>query len=224
MRTENLIDALTNDLTPVRRMLAPGSTTVLWFAVTLPALALMTLIMGPRPNLGSLWLRPGFAMDEALAAFTAVVSAYAAFCAGRPDQPGWKLALPIGMMLIWLGVLGRQCLLLAASTQGGALRMHTDIACIPAIAVTGIVPAVAMVILLRRSPLFRTTHACLCGAMAAAAAAEFSLRLFHSADSFATLLVWQMGSVALFTLGSSAIGRTILVRSRPRRATLGTAS
>ncbi|MDE8347181.1 MAG: NrsF family protein [Acidocella sp.] len=224
MRTENLIDALTNDLTPVRRLRAPGPTTILWLAITLPALALVTLMMGPRPNLASLWLRPGFALDEALAGFSAIIAAYAAFCAGRPDQPGWKLALPVGMMLIWFGVLGRQCLLLSASTQGGALRIHTDIACIPAIAVAGIVPAIAMVILLRRSPLFRTTHACLCGAMAAAAAAEFSLRLFHSADSFATLLVWQMGSVVLFTLGGSAIGRAILGRLRPRRTKLGTAS
>lgn len=224
MRTENLIDALTNDLTPVRRMLSPGRTTLLWLAITVPTLALVTLIMGPRSDLASLWLRPGFALDEALALFTAIVSAYAAFCAGRPDQPGWKLALPVGMMLVWLGVLGRQCLLLSTSSQGGALRLYTDIACIPAIVVGGIVPAVAMVFMLRRSPMFRTTHACLCGAMAAAAAAEFSLRLFHGADSFATLLVWQMGSVVLFTLSGSAIGRSVLVRFRPRRAAFGTAS
>lgn len=224
MRTENLIDALMNDLTPVRHMLSPGATTVLWLAITLPTLAFVTLIMGPRPDLASLWLSPGFALDEALAAFTAIVSAYAAFCAGRPDQPEWKLALPVGMMLIWLGVLGRQCLLLSEASQGGALRLYTDIACIPAIALAGIVPAAAMVFMLRRSPMFRTTHACLCGAMAAAAAAEFSLRLFHSADSFATLLVWQMGSVVLFTLSGSAIGRIILVRFRPRRAAFGIAS
>jgi hypothetical protein len=182
------------------------------------------LNLGPRPDLASLWLRPGFVLDQALAAFTAIIAAYAAFCAGRPDQPGWKLALPAGMMLVWLGVLGRQCLLLSVSTGGCALRIYSDIMCIPAIAVAGIVPAMAMVILLRRSSLFRTTHACVCGAMAAAAAAEFSLRLFHSADSFATLLVWQMGSVVLFTFSGSAIGRTILVRSRPRWTTLGTES
>lgn len=215
MLNERLIDALTNDLAPVRRALSPGRTTSLWLAITLPALALVTLVMGPRPALGSLLLRPGFALDEALAALTAIASTYAAFCAGRPDQPGWKLVFPVGMMLIWLGALGRQWFLLSAATQGEALRLDADVMCIPAIAIAGLVPALAMVFLLRRTPLFRTTHACLCGAMAAAAAAEFSLRLFHGSNSFATLLVWQMGSVALFTLAGSAIGRVILVQLRP---------
>lgn len=214
MRNESLIDALTNDLAPVRRAGSPGRTTALWLAITLPALALVTLVMGPRPALGSLLLRPGFALDEALAALTAIASAYAAFCAGRPDQPGWKLVFPVGMMLIWLGALGRQCLLLTAATQGDALRLHADVMCIPAIAMAGIVPAIGMVLLLRRTPLFRTTAACLCGAMAAAAAAEFSLRLFHGAASFATLLVWQMGSVALSTLAGSAVSRVILMQLR----------
>lgn len=79
-----------------------------------------------------------------------------------------------------------------------ALRIDTNIACSPAIAADGIVPA--------------------------AAAAAFSLRLFHGADSFTTLLVRQMGNVALFTFGGSAIGRTVPVRLSPRRSAVTTAS
>ncbi len=215
MSNERLIVALANELSPVRRAPAPGRLTMSWLAVTVPMLALVTLMMGPRPALLSLLLRPGFALDEALAVLTAIAAAYAAFCAGRPDQPGWKLLLPVGAMALWLGVLGRQCLLLSVSTQGGALRLHVDAMCVPAIAVAGIAPAVAMVLLLRRSPMFRRAHACLCGSLAAAALAACALRLFHGADSFATMLVWQMGSVALFTLAGSVVGRVILGRAQP---------
>ncbi|SIR32184.1 MULTISPECIES: NrsF family protein [Acidiphilium] len=217
MSNERLIAALADELSPVRRAPAPGHLTMSWLAVTVPILALVTLMMGPRPALLSLLLRPGFALDEALALLTAIAAAYAAFCAGRPDQPGWKLLLPVGAMALWLGVLGRQCLLLSVSTQGGALRLHVDAMCVPAIAVAGIAPAVAMVWLLRRSPMFRTAHACLCGALAAAALAECTLRLFHGSDSFLTLLVWQMGSVVLFTLAVGAVGRAALGRARSGR-------
>lgn len=90
-----------------RLRVAPGPTAILWFTITLPALALVTLTMGPRPDLAALWLRTGFVLDEALAALTVIIAAYGAFCAGRPDEPWWKLALPSTIMLIRLGVLGR---------------------------------------------------------------------------------------------------------------------
>ncbi|MCW8307076.1 DUF1109 domain-containing protein [Acidiphilium sp. PA] len=215
MSNERLITALADELSPVYRAPAPARLTMWWLAVTVPILALVTLMMGPRPDVLSLLLRPDFALDEALAVLTGVAAAYAAFCAGRPDQPGWKLLLPVGAMALWLGVLGRQCMSLSVSTQGGALRLHVDVMCVPAIAVAGIAPAVAMVVLLRHSPMFRTAHACLCAALAAAALAECALRLFHRADSFATMLVWQMGSVALFTLAGSLVGRAIIGRAQP---------
>ena len=210
MQTETLIETLTAHLTPVRRTRSPARLTLLWLGISVPVLALMVAIMGPRPGLGSLLLRSDFALAEGLAALTALVSAYAAFCAGRPDQPGWKLWLPVALMAAWLAVLGRQCLLLSANVANGALTLHWDTMCVPAIAMTGLIPAIAMAVLLRRSPLFRTTHACLCGAMAAAAGAEFSLRLFHPDETLTTLLVWQMGSVALFTLAGSTLGRWLL--------------
>ncbi|NNM57031.1 MAG: DUF1109 family protein, partial [Acidocella sp.] len=48
------------------------------------------------------------------------------------------------------------------------------------------------------------------GAMAAAAAAEVALPLFHAADTMMTVLVWQMGSVMLFTALGALFGRITL--------------
>ena len=200
MKTEDLIAQLAQNAKPVRRALPPGALTARWLLVTLPVLAVMVLVMGPRPHLLALLIQPRFATTEILAAATTVISAYAAFCAGRPDEPGWKLLMPVAAFLLWLAELGRQCFVLAVQTNGAALELHADWICVPAIAITALMPAVAMVWLLRRSAKFRTTHACLCGAMAAAAAAELALPLFHAADTMMMVLVWQMGSVALFTM------------------------
>lgn len=210
MRTEELIASLARDLPPVRRVAPPATLLLRWLLVTVPVLAVVVYAMGVRPGLTGLLTQPRFMLAELLALATALISAYAAFCAGRPDEPGWKLYLPIAALALWLLELGRQCFILSLQTHGAALILRPDFLCVPAIAMAGFVPAVAMVWLLRRSAMFRTTHACLCGAMAAAAAAEVALPLFHAADTMMTVLVWQMGSVMLFTALGAAFGRITL--------------
>lgn len=214
METDDLIARLSQDLVPVPRAPSPAQYLMRWLAVTIPALALIVWAMGPRPDLAHRLAQPGFAAAELLALGTALISAYAAFCAGRPDQPSWRLWLPVVVMGLWLAELGRQCFVLGIHSSGSSLVLRPDFMCVPAIAIGGFVPAAAMVWFLRRTALFRTNHACLCGAMAAAAAAEAALRLFHAEDTLIMVLVWQMGSVALFSLAAAAIGRAILtVRS-----------
>lgn len=200
MRTEDLITSLARDLGPVERLPSPARLMLAWLGVTIPVLALITWIMGPRPDLQVKFGEPGFVLSEMLGVITALISAYAAFCAGRPDQPGWKLRVPVVAMLVWLTDLGRQCAVLGLQGTVDMTRLHLDPVCIPAIAIAGLVPAGTIVILLRRSASFRREHACLCGALAAGAAAEVALRLFHGSVNLATLLLWQMGSVILFTL------------------------
>ncbi|OYV35253.1 MAG: hypothetical protein B7Z81_08965 [Acidocella sp. 20-61-6] len=214
MRTEALIVSLAQDLAPVRRAPPPSALLLRWLVVTLPVLATIVLIMGPRPDLVGLMTQPRFLLAELLAGATALISAYAAFCAGRPDEPGWKLFLPMAAFSFWLLELGRQCFVLSVQTHAGGLIIHPDFMCVPVIALAGLVPAMAMVYLLRQSAMFRITHACLCGAMAAAAAAEMALPLFHAADTMMTVLVWQMGSVMLFTALGALAGRALLALRR----------
>lgn len=224
MKSEDLISSLTQDLRAVRPLPSPARLLAYWLGVTVPALAAITLIMGPRPDLAEKFGETGFVLSQGLGVVTAVLSAYAAFCAGRPDQPGWKLWVPMLAMLVWLGDLGRQCVILSLQNSEGMLHLQLDPLCVPAISIAGLIPAGCIVILLRRSATFRRDHACLCGALAAAAGAEVALRLFHGSVNITTLLLWQMGSVMLFTaIGwfiSSAILRHV-ARARHRRQIAG---
>lgn len=200
MRAEDLITSLAQDLEPVEPLSSPRRQLLSWLGVTIPVLALITWIMGPRPDLAGKFGESGFVLSEMLGVITALISAYAAFCAGRPDQPTWKLWVPMFAMLVWLGDLGRQYAVLSLQGTGDMLRLQLDPMCMPAIAIAGLIPAGTIVILLRRSASFRREHTCLCGALAAGAAAEVTLRLFHSSGNLATLLLWQIGSVMLFIL------------------------
>jgi len=212
MRTERLAEELAAGLAPVRRLRPPGTRLLLWLAVALPAAVAVVLAFGPRPDLARVLARPGFAIELAAALLTAFAAAYAALCAGLPDRPGWLLLLPLPPLALWLATLGRQCLEVWLRLGPEGLRVTSDAMCLPAIALGGIAPALAMVAMLRRGGRFRATPACLCGGLAAASFGAAALRFYHTEDAALMVLVWQMGSVALLTLLATAIGPAMLAR------------
>ena len=213
METERLVERLTAELTPVRRLARPGVRLAWWLLISVPAAGLVAGAFGLRPDLAARLADRTFLVAEGAALLTALIGIYAALCAGLPDQPGWKLWLPVAPMALWLAVLGRQCLdvFLRLGPQG--LSITPDAMCLPAIALGGIVPAIAIVVMLRRSGQFRITHACLCGALGAAALSATALRFYHTEDSAIMVIVWQLGSVAVFSLAAGAISR-IFVAAR----------
>jgi len=214
METDRLLERLALELTPVRRLSAPHVRLGWWLLISMPAAGLVAWVSGLRPDLAARLSDPSFLIEEGAALLTALIGAYAALCGGLPDQPGWKLWLPMAPMALWLGALGRQCLDVFLRIGPEGLRVTTDAMCIPAIALGGLVPAIAIVAMLRHSGRFRTTDACLCGSLGAAALGAAALRLYHREDAAVMVIVWQLGSVALFSLISGVIGRALVTASR----------
>ena len=214
MKTERLIERLAAELTPVHRIARPAMRLAWWLLISVPAASLVVWAFGLRPDLAARLADRAFLIEEGAALLTALVGIYAALCAGLPDQPGWKVWLPMAPMALWLGFLGQQCLDVFFRLGPDGLRITSDMMCLPAIALGGLIPAIAIVVMLRRSGKFRTTHACLCGALGAAALGAAALRLYHMEDAAVMVIVWQLGSVALFSLIAGAISR-MLVDNRP---------
>lgn len=215
MQTDDLIAALARDLAPVRRLKPPGARLVRWLAVSLPAAALVVWGFGLRPDLAARLADPAFLLPEAAALLTALLGGYAALCAGLPDQPGWKLWLPLLPMAVWLSALGRQCLALYVQLGPDGLRVTADAMCVPAVALGGLVPAIAIVAMLRRGGHLRATHACLCGSLGAAALGAAALRLYHTEDAALMVLVWQFGAVAVLSLLATPLGRMVVTAPGP---------
>ncbi len=210
MKTEQLIAILSRDLAPVRPIAPVGRRVLLWLALSLPAAALVTWHAGLRPDLAARLIEPHFLLTEAAALLTALTGAYAALCAGLPDQPRWKLWLPLAPFALWLATLGQQCWDSFLRLGPAGLTLTTDTMCLPAIAEGGLVPAIVIVILLRRGGWFRASHACLCGGLAAAALGTAALNLYHIEDAAIMVIVWQLGAVALFSLIAALLGRVVL--------------
>ena len=218
MDTTDLVTRLAADLRPVRRIAPLRRRVLLWLLLSLPAAGLVAWHAGIRPDFTLRLTDPRFLLVEAAALLTAVAGAYAAFCAELPDQPGWKLWLPLAPLAVWLGTLGAQCWDVFLRLGPAGLVLTKDTMCLPAIAEGGLVPAIVMVVLLRQGGSFRPTHACLCGGLAAAALGAAALGLYHVEDAAIMVIVWQLGSVALLSLVAALLGRLFLTTLRARRA------
>lgn len=210
--TEELIAQLAARAGSVSPLPPPGRRLWRWFVVSLPALAVVALIFGPRPGLLHLLQEPSFLAGEAFMLLLALASAYGALCAPIPGQPAWKLWLPLLGLAGWAGWTGAQCLLLYVRLGAGGLALRWDFQCLPAVIAGGAIPAAAMVVMIRRGIGYRGLHACLCGALGAAALADLGVRLYHPHDAAVMVLVWQIGSVTLFTALASLLGPLLLAR------------
>ncbi len=218
MDTFDLVAALAADLRPVRRIAPAWRRTLLWLAISLPAAGLVAWHAGFRPDLAARFMETRFLLTEAGALLTAITGCYVALCAELPDQPGWKLALPLAPLAVWLGTLGAQCWDVFLRLGPAGLVLTKDTMCLPAIAEGGLVPALVMVLLLRRGGRFRATHACLCGGLAAAAMGAAALQFYHVEDAAIMVIVWQFGAVVLLSLLAGLLGRIFLRPARPRIA------
>lgn len=212
MDTDTLAARLVADLAPVRPIAWPMVRLAAWLLVSLAAVGAIAWLMGLRPDLAERLADPWFLAEEGAAFLTALVAGYAALCAGLPNEPGWKLWVPWAALGLWLATLGQQCWDAWIALGPAGLVLRQDAMCAPAIAMGALVPAVAIVALLRRGTVVRGGRACLLGALAAAALAALALRLYHAEDAALTVIVWQMGSVALFSVIAARLARLALRR------------
>ncbi len=210
MKTEYLIDRLAAEAVPVRPLPSPTLRVLTWLATAAPAVILAVVAMGPRSDLADRLGDGRYLLEQAAAAVTALSAAYAAFSAGIPGRPRWLLMLPSVPLAVWLGSLGQGCV--AAWLQAGpeGMTLRADWLCLPAIAMTGAVPAVAMVVMVRRGAPLRPHATTTLAALATAALGNVGLRLFHSEDASLMVLVWQFGAVALLSAAAGMLGRRVL--------------
>lgn len=209
MDTDKLIACLTEDADPVRRLPSPWVRTASWFAIAIPYVAVIVMMMAPRDDLALKFSDFRFLLEQVAALCTAIGAAVAAFQSIVAGYNRRFLLLPLVPLTVWLASLGQGCVQLWL--RGEALLSFTsDFICIPAIALVGALPAVAMVLMLRKgAPLWPHTSAAL-GGLAAAGLGNFGLRLFHGQDASLMVLVWQMGTVFMLTILCGWAGRLFL--------------
>ena len=210
LRTDELIERLTKEVRPVRRLRPPALRTAIWLALSLPWVAAVVFVMGVRPDLGARLSDSRWLLEQSAALATAIMAAMAAFCAGVPGRPRWEHFMPLLPLAVWLGVLGQGCLQAWSSMGASGLALSPDWQCLPGIVMVGLGPAVVMTVMILRGTAIAPVVTTALGALAAGGLAEVGLRLFHQVDASLMVLVWQAGTVFGLSFAAGLLGPMLL--------------
>lgn len=214
MQTDRLVEALVDDLEPVRPLAPIPLRLAAWLGISLPAIALAVVAMEPRSDLAARLGETGFLLQQATMSATALAGAWAALSAGVPGSGRWRQYLPLLPLTLWFGLLAAQAIGEWPDQGSLATALGLDPQCIPGIALTGLTPCAVMLTMIRHGSRFNRGAAVFWGTLASAALANAGLRLFHPVDAALMVIVWQFGTVLALT-AAATLARDRLVPPRP---------
>src|SRR5262245_15606252 len=211
MDTNALIAELASSAAPVRRLPAPWVRMLLWLALAIPVLAAMIWLMMPSDIiLVAAFADRRFLLEEVVLLVTALAAALAAFASVVPGYDRRILLIPLLPLAAWLASLGEGCWRNWVALGADGLTLRPDWDCLPPAILIGIVPAIAMVVMLRRgAPLLPRLSIAL-GGLAVAALANLGLRLLHVGDASVMVLFWHLGGSAVLAGFAGVAGRRVL--------------
>lgn len=209
MRTDDLIAELAREPAPVQRLARPWQRALLWLAIS-AAYAVLVVVLSHRDFSSWRMSDMRFVVEQLAAAATALTAVVAAFRSVVPGHARGWLWLPVIPLTVWLAALGEGCVHDWLQSGRGALSIRDDWDCLEWAAIIGIIPAIVIVLMLRRgAPLLPRASLAL-AALAVAAFSNFVMRLHHYGDASIIILVWHLGSVLFVALIAGAVGNHVL--------------
>ena len=110
LETEELIERLGADATPVRPLPAPMTRAVYWLSISVPYAAVITLVYWVLGTQISQALDTRFLIEELALLATCITAATAAFCCIVPGRDNRVAFLPLIPLAVWFGSLTEDCL------------------------------------------------------------------------------------------------------------------
>jgi len=204
--TPDLIGALAANLAPVRRLRPPVTRALSWLLLAALLLAVLAVSQGIRPDLAQRLHGPSFILGVAGASLTGILAAVAAFMLSLPDRSRFYLLLPAPALVLWLSTIGYQCLTNWVSLEPNGIRLGETARCFATLVLTSLPLSLAMVVMLRYAAPLRPMSVTLTGSLAVAAITATALSLFHDLDATVMILMWNLGTAALFVGLGAALG------------------
>jgi len=216
MATDDLINQLTADLKPVRRLPAPivRVLCVLAFTIVVLAAAIALLTHGPRADLMTMLGRVGYLSQNISFLVAGIFAGLAAFRLSVPDvkiRPG-TYALIFLATAIWLVHI------IALSFEGGLDGVEVaQRNCLTDLSLFMVVPLAATAFMLTRgAPIWRG-WAGYAMVLSIGSFCAIGMRFLCPNDQPAHLLVWHFMPVMVFALIGIFLGKILL---KPRKAKL----
>ncbi len=214
--TPDLIESLAATMKPVRRLRPPVTRAVCWLLLAALVVALLAVSQGIRPDLAQRLHDPAFAGGMAGAALTGVLAAIAAFLVSLPDRSRLWLILPAPAVAIWLSNIGYQCLTQWISMGPDGVSLGEATRCLATLVLTSLPLSLAMLVMLRYAAPLRPTSVTFMGSLSVAAITATALSLFHAGDATLMIIMFNVGTAAMFVGLGSLFGRRMFEWMGPR--------
>ena len=214
---DQVIDQLSADLRPVRRLPSPLIRAAQWLAVV----AVVAACLAGFARLGAIEHRLTAVPDmwEATlgAALTTVLGAIATFQLSLPDRrPGWAL-LPLPGLALWIGASGLGCLRGWVIPEMHPATFKESGDCFTFIVGVSIPLSVLTVLMIRRAFPLRPNLTAMTGGLSVAAASATLLTFFHPYDASAIDMLVHTGAVTVVVVVNRILGGWLLTPKDPLR-------
>ncbi len=216
METSQLIDQLARGAAPVAPLRSPFRRAILWLALSACFVVAVALIFGPHGTVAT-GRNATYWVAQLATAATAIAAALGAFSSSIPARRRiWEI-VPLVPLAVWIGTVGLGCLQDWQLLGDAGLVLSPDWTCLGPMFVVGVIPAMALLLMLRRGLSVRPHMTACLGGLAVAAVANLALQTFHAQDLSLMVLVWHVGGALVFVALSALLGAVALVR-RPGAA------
>jgi hypothetical protein len=202
--TDQLIEALAENLQPVNPLRNPWLRAALWSAFATIVIAVIAAVGGSRVDLAHALQEAHFLVPLAGSWLTGVTAAVAVFQISLPDRSRHWLFLPVVPILLWGTGFAVSCLT-NPSDLAGSLAELPESACLLTIVLTSAALVVVLLPMLRRVKTLRPNLTAWLGCLAVAGFADSAHLLVHTEqDSLLALTVNLVPAVAVVVLGGLA--------------------
>lgn len=202
--TDQLIDALSQNLQPVKPLRQPWLRATLWSTFATGVIAVIAGIGGSRTDLAHALPEASFLVPLAGSWLTGVTAAIATFQVSLPDRSRRWLWLPVLPILLWGTGFAVSCLT-NWSDLAGSLALLPESACLLTIVLTSAGLIAMLLPMLRRVKTLRPRLTAWLGCLAVAGFADTAHLLVHTEqDSLLALTVNLVPALVLVLLGGLA--------------------
>lgn len=219
MDNDEFIKRLAADLQPVRRLRPAWARAIAWLGIALACVAAVVwskLMMIDAAQVGG---DIRFMVEQAATLATALTAAIAAFTSVIPGFDRRVLLLPFVPLGVWLASVGHGCVQDWFRLGADGLTIRPDWDCVPMAAIIGIVPAAAIVAMLRKGAPLRPRLTLALAALAVASVANFGLQFAHFSDVSIMVLAWHLGAAAFLSAMGGGLGEFVLGWRHPSSLT-----
>jgi hypothetical protein len=206
-QTDDLIESLAADLTPVTPLRAPLWRALLWLAIVS---SIAVLVVWRFANLSVFIGRmevPRIALEGLGSLLTAIASIVVAFELSVPGRSSRWAWLPLPPLLLWLGASGMGCL---ANGLGLQAAQGESPHCFMFIAGLSVPLSVGLFWMLRRARPIAPLPVAAFGTLGVAASAATLLQFFHPFDITVLDLTFHLAAVGFVVFLGAALRRPLL--------------